>query len=91
MTIAASLGTAALAGVASSRVVLYLGAAIVVVVMVASFTWLRTLKLILAHERADRRVPTIGKVLVWENQSGHQGQLFQMPRSDDDRRGRRSG
>ena len=62
--------------------VLSIAVSIVLVAALASFTWLRTLRIIDQLGRDSQRLPRINNVLDWEDPPAEQGQLFEFPREE---------
>jgi hypothetical protein len=94
MIIVASTASAALTGVAAAagRFAPYLaisvGGALVLLGLIASITWLLSLRMLLRHGREGGRLLTIENHVGWDHQVPHagQGQLFDLDKESRRRR-----
>ena len=81
-------GAAAAAGKLAPYVAISLGAALVSLGLIASITWLVTLRMLLHHGRTDGRLLTIENRVGWDKQEPNagQGQLFELGQESRRRR-----
>jgi hypothetical protein len=93
LAVSASVGSIAIAAATRTGGYALLAAAgtVIVLAVIASFTWLRTIKMVDQLGRDSRRLPMINKVLGWEDQQVEQGRLFEFTETERiKRRGHRN-